>query len=133
MLKKEFFFNKINYFVILFFTTIFLTLWPLIKDYGVTLDDFIYYVNGEKTYLYVKSLFLSFFDNNIDPSQYRAALKEYPTIYELFLVLICKILGVNDFHLVEQVSGAPLSSAPFLRYLEGKLSTLADRGAIALF
>ncbi len=104
MLKKEFFFNKINYFVILFFTTIFLALWPLIKDYGVTLDDFIYYVNGEKTYLYVKSLFLSFFDNNIDHSQFRAALKEYPTIYELFLVLICKILGVNDFHNIYLVS-----------------------------
>ena len=104
MLKKEFFFNKINYFVILFFITIFLALWPLIKDYGVTLDDFIYYVNGEKTYLYVKSLFLSFFDNNIDHSQFRAALKEYPTIYELFLVLICKILGVNDFHNIYLVS-----------------------------
>ena len=41
--------------------------------------------------------------------------------------------AVNAEDLVEQVSGAPLSSAPFLRYLEGKLSTLADRGAIALF
>ena len=37
---------------------------------------------------------------------------------------------VNAEDLVEQVSGEPLSSAPFLRYLEGKLNTLAGRGRL---
>ena len=39
--------------------------------------------------------------------------------------------AVNAEELVEQVSGAPLSSAPFLHYLEGKLNTLAGGGAVA--
>ena len=37
--------------------------------------------------------------------------------------------AVNAEDLVEQVTGAALSSTPFLRYLEGKLNKLAD-GAV---
>jgi len=40
--------------------------------------------------------------------------------------------AVNAEDLVARVSGAPLSSAPFLRYLESKLNTLSEGGAVAV-
>ena len=70
--------NKINflskiekyliYVLILFF---FIICSNIIKDYGVTLDDEIYYLNGLNSYVYVKNLFLSFFNENININVYK--------------------------------------------------------------
>ena len=83
--------------IFFYFSFVFFFCWSLIDDYGVTLDDYIYYQNGENTYLYVKNLFLSFFDNQIDASRLKANVNVLPTVYELFLVLICKSLNITDF------------------------------------
>ena len=90
--------QKYNKYIIFFyFSLIFFTCWPLIDDYGFTLDDYIYYTNGENTYLYIKSIFQFFFNNEINPSEFRTNLNVLPTIYELFLVLICKVFNISDF------------------------------------
>ncbi len=89
--------KNIKYFIFFYFSFTFFFCWSLIDDYGVTIDDHIYYRNGENTYFYIKNLFLSFFDNQIDPSKFRADLNVLPTIYEIFLVLICKVLNITDF------------------------------------
>ena len=86
-----------NYIIFFYFSFIFFFCWSIIDDYGVTLDDYIYYKNGENTYLYVKNLFLSLFDNQIDPSKFKANINVYPTIYEVFLVFTCKVLNITDF------------------------------------
>ena len=90
--------QKYNKYIIFFyFSLIFFICWPLIDDYGFTLDDYIYYTNGENTYLYIKSIFQFFFNNEINPSEFRTNLNVLPTIYELFLVLICKVFNISDF------------------------------------
>ena len=55
--------KNIKYFIFFYFSFTFFFCWSLIDDYGVTIDDYIYYKNGENTYFYIKNLFLSFFDN----------------------------------------------------------------------
>ena len=97
MYLKNIFFKYENYFVFTYFTLIFLIGWSIIGDYGVTLDDYIYYVNAENTFVYIKQFFLSFFNDEIKLSDYREKLKEFPIVYELFLVLVCKLLKINDF------------------------------------
>ena len=69
----------------------------MIDDYGVTLDDYIYYTNGQNTFLYIKSVLLSFFDDQIDPSKLKTNLNVLPVVYEIFLFLIFKILNIADF------------------------------------
>ena len=86
-----------NYIIFFYFSFTFFFWWSLIDDYGVTIDDYIYHKNGENTYLYVKNLFLSLFDNQIDPSKFKANINVYPTIYEVFLVFTCKVLNITDF------------------------------------
>ena len=98
MFEKNIFFKYEKYFVFTYFTLIFLTGWSIISDYGVTLDDYIYYVNAVNTFVYIKQLFLSLFNDEIKLSDYREKLKEFPIIYELFLVFVCKLLKINDFH-----------------------------------
>ena len=58
--------NKVNYlqknekyFIYVFITLFFFVCFPILKDFGVTLDDEIYYLNGLNTYNYVKALFLN--------------------------------------------------------------------------
>ena len=96
MLKDNFLLKNIKYFTLFFFLFIFILCWPLIGDYGVTLDDFGYYTNGYNSYLYAKSVFESFFDSQVDTSKTRATLSMLPTTYELFLISICKLLNIND-------------------------------------
>ena len=49
-------------------------------------------------FLYIKQFFLSFFNDEIKLSNYREKLKKFPVVYELFLVFLCKLLKINDFH-----------------------------------
>ena len=44
-----------------------------------------------------RSIFQFFFNNEINPSEFRTNLNVLPTIYELFLVLICKVFNISDF------------------------------------
>ena len=96
MLRDNFLLRNIRYLILFFFLVIFIICWPLIDDYGVTLDDFGYYTNGYNSYLYAKSVFESFFDSQVDTAKPRAALSMLPTTYELFLISICKLLNIND-------------------------------------
>ena len=98
MLQKNILLKYEKYFVITFFTLIFFTGWSIVGDYGVTLDDYIYYINAANTFVYVKQFFLSFFNDEIKLSDYREKLKEFPIVYELFLVSVCKLFKINDFH-----------------------------------
>ena len=98
MLQKNIFIKYENYFVFTYFTLIFFTGWSIVGDYGVTLDDYIYYENAVNTFEYIKQFFLSFFNDEIKLSDYREKLKEFPIVYELFLVFVCELLKINDFH-----------------------------------
>ena len=71
MLQKNILLKYEKYFVITFFTLIFFTGWSIVGDYGVTLDDYIYYINAANTFVYVKQFFLSFFNDEIKLSDYR--------------------------------------------------------------
>ena len=92
-IKKKYY----NYIIFFYFSFIFFFCWSIIDDYGVALDDYIYYKNGENTYLYIKNLFLSLFDNQIEPSKFKNNINVFPTVYELFLVFTCKVLNITDF------------------------------------
>ncbi len=98
MLQKNVFLKYEKYFVLTFFALIFFTGWSIVGDYGVTLDDYIYYTNAENTFIYVKQFFLSLLNDEIKLSSYRDKLKEFPIVYELLLVFVCKLLKINDFH-----------------------------------
>ncbi len=98
MIKNDFLQKNSQYLVFFYFVLVFFLCWSNIGDYGATLDDYIYYINGENTYLYVKQVFLSLFDNQIKLTSYRSSLNEFPVFYELFLVFICDLLNINDFN-----------------------------------
>ena len=97
MLQKNIFLKYENYFIVTYFTLIFFIGWSIVGHYGVTLDDNIYYTNAENTFVYIQQFFLSFFNDEIKLANYREKLKEFPIVYELFLVLVCKLLKINDF------------------------------------
>jgi len=95
--------NKANYleklekysiyiFIIGFFSICFI----YIKDFGVTLDDEIYYLNGLHTYEYVKNLFLSILNKDINIDLYKNKLKEWPITFEVFLVFLSDIIGIKN-------------------------------------
>ena len=72
-MKNNFFSSSFNQsFVYLYFIIIFLICWLQIGDYGATLDDELYYLNGVNSYEYIKNFFLSFFDNEINLSEYKS-------------------------------------------------------------
>ena len=83
-------------FVYLYFLTIFLICWLQIGDYGATLDDELYYLNGVNSYEYIKNFFLSFFDNDINLSEYKSKVKEWPIVFELFLVFVCNLFNISQ-------------------------------------
>ena len=97
MLRNNIFIKYESFFVYSYFAIIFFLGWSILGDYGVTLDDYIYYINAENTFVYIKQLFLSLFNEGIDLSKYRASLKEFPIVYELFLVFVCKLLNLKSF------------------------------------
>jgi hypothetical protein len=94
--------NKINFFKnkekiisnILLIVT-FVISWNIIKDYGVTLDDEIYYLNAINTYNYIKNVFLIINNNDLNIDFYRDKLKEWPIIFEVFLVFLCDIFNIT--------------------------------------
>ncbi len=100
MLQKNVFLKYEKYFVLTFFALIFFTGWSIVGDYGVTLDDYIYYTNAENTFIYVKQFFLSLLNDEIKLSSYRDKLKEFPIVYELLLVFVCQLLKINDFQAI---------------------------------
>ena len=75
-----------------------------IKDFGVTLDDEIYYLNGLHTYEYVKNLFLSILNKDINIDLYKNKLKEWPIIFEFFLVFLSDIIGIKNIDKVYLLS-----------------------------
>ena len=58
------------------FLVLFLLCWRNIDDFGVSIDDEIYYLNGVNTYEYIKHFFLSFNNKDINLQEYRNQLKE---------------------------------------------------------
>ncbi len=93
--------NKIHY---ILFPILFLLCWKNIDDFGVSLDDEIYYLNGVNTYEYIKHFFLSFNNKDINLEEYRSQLKEWPIIFELVLVFICEILNINKIEKIYLIS-----------------------------
>ena len=85
-----------KYFIYIFILFFFIICSNLIKDFGVTLDDEIYYVNGLNSYIYVKNLFLNLLNKNIDINVYQDQLKEWPIIFELLLAFISDISGIEN-------------------------------------
>ena len=75
-----------------------------IKDFGVTLDDEIYYLNGLHTYEYVKNLFLSILNKDINIDLYKNKLKEWPITFEVFLVFLSDIIGIKNIDKVYLLS-----------------------------
>ncbi len=96
MRKNNFYLKTNNYIIYIFFVILFAICWSQIEDYGVTLDDHIYYQNGLHTYLYSKQLFLSFFNHEIDLEQFRSKVEGWPIVFELFLVFICDIFKIDQ-------------------------------------
>ena len=95
--------NKVNYlqknekyFIYVFITLFFFVCFPILKDFGVTLDDEIYYLNGLNTYNYVKALFLNITNPEINLDLYKSKLKEWPIIFEFFLVFLSKIFQIQS-------------------------------------
>ena len=82
-----------------YFLTIFIIGWLIVADYGVTLDDEIYYINGLTTYDYVKHFFLNIFSKNqFDLSIYKEKMFEWPVLFELTLVALSEILNISDMN-----------------------------------
>ena len=86
------------------FLVLFLLCWRNIDDFGVSIDDEIYYLNGVNTYEYIKHFFLSFNNKDINLQEYRNQLKEWPIIFELLLVFICEILNINKIEKIYLIS-----------------------------
>ena len=96
MKNKNFLLNYSNLTVFAYFLAIFFFSFTKVGDYGATIDDYIYYINGVHTYEYVKHFFLSIFNDKINTDLYRSSINEFPVFYEFILVFICKILNFND-------------------------------------
>ena len=107
--------------VYLYFVAIFLVCWLKIEDYGVTLDDELYYRNGVNSYEYIKNFFLSLFNNEINLFEYKSKVKEWPIVFELFLVFICNIFNIN------QIEGIYLTS---LNYNTGLKASFGEKDTI---
>lgn len=96
-MKNNYFHLKYNQVLVyLYFITIFFICWLQIEDYGATLDDELYYLNGVNSYEYIKNFFLSFFNSEINLSEYKSRVKEWPIVFELFLVFVCNLFNINQ-------------------------------------
>ena len=96
-MKKGFLLNYNNLIVYSYFIIIFFFSFTKVGDYGATIDDYIYYINGFHTFEYVKHIFLSFFNDGINLDFYRSSINEFPVFYEFVLVVICELLNISDF------------------------------------
>lgn len=85
-----------NYSIYIFIIFFFSICSIFIKDFGVTLDDEIYYLNGLNTYEYVRNLFLKIINNEINVDTFRSKLKEWPIIFEFFLVFLSNLFGIEN-------------------------------------
>jgi hypothetical protein len=97
MWKKKFLINS-NYFVFCFFSLILVFGWNILQDYGVTIDDYFYYINAENTYIYAKKLLFSLFYGDTNLLQLKSKLNEHPVIFELLLVVATKLLNINEIN-----------------------------------
>ena len=93
MKNKSFLLNYNNLIIFSYFIIIFFFSLTKVGDYGATIDDYIYYINGVHTYEYVKHIFLSIFNEGINLDLYRSSINEFPVFYEFVLVSICKLLN----------------------------------------
>ena len=96
MKNKSFLLNYNNLIIFSYFIIIFFFSLTKVGDYGATIDDYIYYINGVHTYEYVKHIFLSIFNEGINLDLYRSSINEFPVFYEFVLVSICKLLNISD-------------------------------------
>ncbi len=95
MKNKSFLLNYNNLIIFSYFIIIFFFSLTKVGDYGATIDDYIYYINGVHTYEYVKHIFLSIFNEGINLDFYRSSINEFPVFYEFVLVSICKLLNIS--------------------------------------
>ena len=100
MKVNNFFLKHNNYIVCIFFIILFAISWSQIEDYGVTLDDQIYYLNGLNAYLYSKQLLLSFFSHESNLEQLRSKIEGWPVVFEMFLIFICDIFKIEQIEKV---------------------------------
>ena len=96
MNKKNLLARIENYPIYIFIIVFFGICSMFIKDFGVTLDDEIYYLNGLNNYEYVKNLFLSLTNDEINIDIYKNKLKEWPIIFEFFLVFFSNLFGIEN-------------------------------------
>ena len=96
MKNKSFLLNYNNLIIFSYFIIIFFFSLTKVGDYGATIDDYIYFINGVHTYEYVKHIFLSIFNEGINLDFYRSSINEFPVFYEFVLVSICKLLNISD-------------------------------------
>ena len=95
--NKTDYLKKIENYIIYFFVLIFFSISSIfIKDFGVTLDDEIYYINGLNTYEYVKQFFLNLSGDQSNIAIYKDKLTEWPIIFEFILVFISDLLSLKS-------------------------------------
>ncbi len=87
-----------DYSIYVFIAFFFIICLSFLKDFGVTLDDEIYYLNGLNTYNYVKNFLLGVTNSEINVDAYRDKLKEWPIIFEFFLVFLSEVFGIKPIN-----------------------------------
>ena len=87
-----------DYSIYVFIAFFFIICLSFLKDFGVTLDDEIYYLNGLNTYNYVKNFLLGVTNSEINVDVYRDKLKEWPIIFEFFLVFLSEVFGIKPIN-----------------------------------
>jgi len=86
--------KKITY---VYFFFVFILGWVILPDYGVTLDDEIYYNNGLHTYEYIKQFTKNIFlKDPISLLIYKERMQEWPILFELILVIISNLIDTTE-------------------------------------
>lgn len=97
MVNFNFFLKNNKKFIYIYFVLTFLLCLYILPDFGVTVDDETYYVNGLHTYNYIKLFLLNTFSNsNYDLIESRSYMAEWPILFELILVFLSKLLNISD-------------------------------------
>ena len=87
MVNFNFFLKNNKKFIYIYFVLTFLLCLYILPDFGVTVDDETYYVNGLHTYNYIKLFLLNTFSNsNYDLIESRSYMAEWPILFELIFV-----------------------------------------------
>ena len=80
------------------------------KDYGLTLDDESYRLNGVFYKEFIQNYFLSIFSfdfselSNLNKEIQNTSIRNHPAIFEIFLEFIVKIFGVTEINKIYNIS-----------------------------